>query len=309
MDVPYYYDYLNATNSQIQPGQIRSQNAILTRYFKRYLMDRAISVFKWTLPDYWIKPYVLYTLYSIGYISVFDSPEFGVIPQHGNLYGRGVQYEPTHIIISNPLLPDTERLRLWQDCGLLQLRPDYGGILDLVADYAEQMALTSELLSLNTLNSRLSYVFGASSKRAAETIKKAMDDLYAGAPMTVVDKDVVTPDGSPSWLMLQQNISQNYVANDILDNLRKLECKFDNEVGIPANLATNKKERTISAEVSANDVETYGRAAAWLEMLQDNCKRINAMYNINIWVDWRVNPMEGGPDNEQLSSAKLISNG
>ena len=119
-----------------------------------------------------------------------------------------------------------------------------------------------------------------------------MDELYQGNPMTVVDKDVATPDGSPAWNLLLQNIGQNYVAGDVLENLRKLECEFDNEIGVPANLATAKKERTISAEVQANDVETYGRAAAWLELLQSCCERINSMYNIGLTVDWRVDPMK-----------------
>lgn len=291
-DLPFFYDYLNAEASAVQPGIVHSQNTILVRYFKRYLLDRAISVFRWGMPDFWIRPYVLYTVYCNGFTFVLPTKEFGVIPQHGGLMGRGVQYEPTNAVISNPLLPDVKEPRIWEDCGMLQLRPDYGGIMDLVSDYAEAMALTSELFSLNTLNSRLSYVFTARDKRSAETLKKAMDELYQGNPMTVVDKDVATPDGSPAWNLLLQNIGQNYVAGDVLENLRKLECKFDNEIGVPANLATAKKERTISAEVQANDAETYGRAAAWLELLQSCCKRINAMYDVGLSVDWRVDPLK-----------------
>ena len=291
-DIPYFYDYLNAEQSMIQPGEIHSQQTGLVLYFRRYLLDRAISVFQWKMPEHWIKPYVLYTLYSIGFISVIDTDKFGVIPQHCGLSGRGVQYEPTHCVISNPLLPYTQPLRIGEECALLQLRPDYGGILDLVNSYAEHMALTSELFSLNTLNSRLSYVFGAQDKRAAESFKKAMDQLYSGSPMVVIDKGLLTEDGTPTWQLLLQNIQQNYVAGDVLENLRKLECKFDNEIGIPANLATAKKERTISAEVEANDTETYGRAAAWLEYLQAGCRQARDLYGIELSVDWRVDPLK-----------------
>lgn len=292
--MPYPYDVINLYDSQIQPGTVRSQDTVMVAYYRRYLLDRAISVFKWNMPEGWSENYVKYCIYGIGFIAVINTDRFGVIPQHGTLSGRGVMYEPTHILIANPLISQTMRPRINEDCALIKLRPDYGGIMDLVNDYAEAMALTSQLFSLNTLNSRLSFVFGAGNKRAAESYKAAMDRLYAGDPMVVVDKDLLGPNGEPSWQLLMQNVGQNYVAGEALENLRRLECKFNNEVGIPSNLATQKKERTISAEVEANDTETYGRAAAWLESLQDGCQRARDMFGIDISVDWRVDPMKQG---------------
>lgn len=308
-DIPVFYDYLNAHDSFVQPGTVHSQNTVMVRYFKRYLLDRAISVFKWTMPEHWIKPYVLYTLYVCGFFAVINTDKYGVIPQNCGLTGRGVQYEPTHVLITNPLLAGIREPRIGEECALIQLRPDYGGILDLVNDYAEQMALTSELLSLNTLNSRLSYVFGANNKRAAESFKKAMDELYMGNPMTVIDKDLLTNDGQPAWQLLLPNVGANYVAGEILENLRKLECKFNNEIGLPANLATDKKERIISAEVEANDTETYGRAAAWLEILQKGCKQASDMFGIELSVDWRVDPMQkevdgNAPDDQSVDNGQ-----
>lgn len=292
--MPYSYEYINTQVSQIQPGIIQSQDTGLVAYYRRYLMDRAISVFKWTLPEEWkqAESYIKYCIYGIGFIAVINTDKFGVIPQHGTLSGRGVFYEPTHVLISNPLISQSYMPRIDEDCALIRLRPDYGGILDLVNDYAEAMALTSQLFSVNTLNSRLSYVFGASDKRAAESFKRAMDQLYAGDPMVVLDKTLLGPNGEPSWQLLLQNVGQNYVAAEALENLRRLECKFANEIGIPANLATEKKERTISAEVEANDVETYGRAAAWLESLQAGCEKARELFGIELSVDWRVDPME-----------------
>ena len=294
--MPYSYDFMNIMSSQIQPGTVHSQDTVMVAYYRRYLLDRAISVFKWKMPEEWSESYVKYCIYGIGFIAVINTDKFGVIPQHGTLSGRGVMYEPTHVMIANPLISQTMRPRINEDCALIRLRPDYGGIMDLVNDYAEAMALTSQLFSVNTLNSRLSYVFGASDKRAAESFKRAMDQLYAGDPMVVLDKTLLGPNGEPSWQLLLQNVGQNYVAGDALENLRRLECKFDNEVGIPANLATQKKERTISAEVESNDVETYGRAAAWLDSLQAGCEKAREMFGIELSVDWRVDPMQSGEE-------------
>jgi hypothetical protein len=174
--------------------------------------------------------------------------------------------------------------------------------MDLVNDYAEAMALTSETFSINTLNSRLSYVFGAENKAAAESFKKGMQELYDGNPMTVWDKKLWGQNGEPAWQLLLQNVGQNYIAGELLENLRRLECKFNNEIGIPANLATAKKERTISAEVEANDAETYTRADCWLETIRQGCERVKRMFGVEISVDWRVDPLNdqrGGGDDER----------
>lgn len=309
MPLPYSYDSINAYQSQIQPGTIRSQDTATVAYFRRYLFDRAISVFKWKIPESWNKTYFLYSIYGIGFIAVINTDKFGIIPQHGTLGGRGVFYQPTRVCIANPLFNTAVMPEIGVDCEIIKLRPDYCGILDLVNDYAEQMALTSQLFSINTINSRLSYVFMAGDKRSGESYKKAMDQLYSGDPMVVMDKSLFGANGEPSWQLLLQNVGQNYLAGEALENLRRLECKFNNEIGVPANLATQKRERTISAEVEANDAETYGRAAAWLESLQDGCERVRKMFGVEISVDWRVDPMKIREEESYESNTVISGNG
>ena len=309
MSAPYSYDSINTAAAQVSPGTIHSQNTALVAYYRRYLFDRAISVFKWKIPEGWNKTYFLYSIYGIGFIAVINTDQFGIIPQHGTLGGRGVFYQPTHVCIANPLLNQAVMPEIGKDTEIIKLRPDYFGILDLVNDYAEQMALTSELFSVNTLNSRLSYVFMAGDKRSAESYKLAMDKLYSGNPMVVMDKALFGPNGEPCWQLLLQDVGQNYLAGEALENLRRLECKFNNEIGLPANLATQKKERTISAEVEANDAETYGRAAAWLESLQDGCERVRNMFGVEITVDWRVDPMQIREEESYESDVVVSGNG
>lgn len=289
--MPYDYEISNVVESWRQPGVVYSQNTGLVRYYRRYLLERAMSLFRWKLPEGWLPAYVKYCIYGIGFVAIINTDKFGIIPQHGTLGGRGIYYQPTNVCISNPLIDQSIMPRIDEETVLLQLRPDYGGILDLVNSYAEAMALTSELFSVNTLNSRLSFVFGAQNKAAAESYKKGMDELYSGRPLTILDKGLFGPNGEPAWQLLLQDVGKNYVAGDALEVLRRLECMFDNEIGVPANLATAKKERTISAEVEANDTETYIRADSWLESLKDGCRKAKSMFGVEISVDWRVDPM------------------
>ena len=104
LGIPTYYDHINVQNSQIQPSTVHCSNTGLQWYFQRYLLQRIISVYKWKLPESWAENYFEYVLYCWGYISVFETDKFGVIPQACGLMGYDVMYQPTNAVISNPLL-------------------------------------------------------------------------------------------------------------------------------------------------------------------------------------------------------------
>ena len=61
---------------------------------------------------------------------------------------------------------------------------------------------------------------------------------------------------------------------------------FDTDIGIP-NANTDKRERLVTDEVNANNVETASKCAMWLEQLQESVKRTNDMFGTDISVDWR----------------------
>ena len=63
------------------PNSIHTQNTQLAAYFRRYLLQKAISVFDWTLPDNWNRDFFLYVLYCWGVVAVIKTDKFGVIPQ------------------------------------------------------------------------------------------------------------------------------------------------------------------------------------------------------------------------------------
>ena len=296
---PVYYDFANAWTSYNQPGTVHSQNTILVQYFRRYLLQKAISVFKWKLPDGWARNYFLYVLYCWGFLAIINTDKFGVIPQQCGLRGYNVYYQPTNAVITNPLLRGIREPEIGTECVLLRLQPDYGGVMDLVNYYAEELALASEAISVNLLNSKLAYVFTAQNKSTAESFKKLYDEIASGNPAVVQDKNLLGDDGKPSWLPFAQNLAQTYIAGDLLTAMREIENQFCTDLGLP-NANTNKKERLITDEVNANNVETYTRAAMWLEELQKGCEDASAMFGIDLSVDWRVDPTEeGGAPNAQ----------
>lgn len=293
---PYSYQFINETYGTITPSTIHVQDSMLTAYFRKYLLQKVLSVFEWKIPKTWSKDYFLYTLFGYGFIAVVKTNKYGVIPQQCGLQGWDIFYRPTNAVITNPLLTGILTPRIGKQCVVMKVQPDYGSIMDMVNYYAGMMALSTETATTNLLNSKLSYVFMADNKASAETFKKLFDQIASGEPATVVDKKLTNADGSKNWELFNQDVGKNYIVGEILSDLRKWENMFNTDIGI-ANANTDKRERLITAEVESNNQETTCKASLWLEQLQEACEQVREMFGIEISVDWRTKPETAEDDN------------
>ena len=301
---PYEFD--NLYNAARSPSTVHVKNTRLRNYFRKYLLQKAISVFKWNIPEEWDKDYFLYTLYGMGFIAVLYTDEYGTICQQCAPGGYNLYYRPSYVIVTNPLLRDTLTLNIDKDCVLLKLQPDYSSIMDIVGYYADQLALAAEAMAVNLVNTKSSTIFGATDKAMAESFKKMYDSMSEGNPAIVLDKHLLDDEGKPSWFPFTQNIKESYIVSDVLSDMRKIEAMYDTEIGIP-NANTDKRERLIADEVNANNVETATRCELWMETVKKEITKANKMFNLQISVDWRVNPQtdiadgwtdKGGGQNE-----------
>ena len=180
---------------------------------------------------------------------------------------------------------------------MIKLQPDWGGVMDLVNYYSDMMALAAETMGVNFMNSHLSYIFPADKQPVAESFKKMFDRVSSGEPAVVIDKSLFKEDGSASWEPFTQNIGQNYIADRVISDLRKLEAEFDTKIGIP-NANTDKRERLITSEVEANNTETEILADTWLENLQKGVEQTRKLFGLeDLSVTLRYPKQEGGKDN------------
>ena len=285
----FTYDYINLYNAVRSPSTVHVKNTQLQRYFRKYLFQKAISVFEWNIPEEWDKDYFLYTLYGRGFISILNTDRYGVICQECAPGGYNLYYRPSYVIVTNPLLPKALTLKIDIDCVLLKLQPDYSSIMDIVGYYADQLALCSEAMGVNLVNTKSGTVFGAETKAQAESYKKMFDNLSEGDPAVVIGKKLLNDDGTPNWFPFTQNIKESYITSDVLSDMRKIEAMFDTEIGIP-NANTDKRERLIADEVNANNVETATRCELWKETVTKELNKANNMFGLTLSVDWRVNP-------------------
>jgi hypothetical protein len=310
MNPPYFYDYRNAVNSEVSPSTVHYTDNRAAAYFARYLLQKAISVFKFKFPEGWDTAYCLYTLFCQGWFAVFDMPEFGVIPQYGSITGYDVFYRPSKVTITNPVFNGPEERTLRQNATLFRLMPDYGNIMGIVYYYAGMMATCWENIYTNLFNSKLAYVFVAKNKAVAQSFKAMYDKIASGEPSVVIDKQMLLEDGSVGWQAFMQNVGQNYIVDRLLADMRKIEQMFDTDIGVP-NANTDKRERLISDEVRSNNTEVFSKASLWLETMRECAKEVEDMFgaDAHIEIEWRLASPEGGAPSAEQSYSGFYGDG
>ena len=295
MQPPFSYQFMNAVEGTIHPSFLHIHNTSLSRFFKQYLLQDVLSVFKFTLPDWWDADYFRYSLLGYGYVAIFKTDKFGVIPQQCNLTGYNVFYRPTKAMIANPLIGGRE-LNIGRNCEIVKVMPDYSGIANIVDYYGDLMALTWEGITTNILNSKLAYIGFAGNKADAETFKKLYDRIASGEPAVIARKKSATITDDDKFQLFTQNLQQNYIAPQMMESLRNIQSAFRAEIGIP-DLSVQKKERLITAEATKTDIYTRAKSMLWLETMREGIEKAKARYpEISMLnVEFRF-PLDGGEE-------------
>ena len=279
---------MNYVLSRVNPSAIHTKDTALFGYYVRYLFEKVLSVYRFTgLPDEWAENYFKYVLFGYGYIAIFNSDRFGIIPQECTLSdNHTIFYQPRYAIITNPVFSDSKMLEIGNECEIIKLQPDYGSVMDIVSTYADLLAVALETANINLMNSKASFIFMASSKAQAETFKKLYDELAGGKPFSIIDKNMFNEDGSKTWDYFVQNVGQNYITDRILNDMKSIEDQFNTKIGIP-NANTQKRERLITSEVLANDIDTKALVNVWLDTMRSDIAKVNERYGLNINVEYR----------------------
>ena len=296
------YNFINRYNAHIKPSTVHSQDNATAWYFRRYLIQKILSVFEFDgIPETWSKDYFLYTLFVWGFIAIVETDKFGVIPQHCSLFGYDVFYRPTNVTIANPLLRGILQPQIGVDCELIKMQPDYGSCWDIVSYYGDLLTLASESLAVNIVNSKLAYVFACDNKTVAESFKKMYDKLNEGNPAVFADSKLFDESGEPLWTTFQNNLKQNYVAGDMLDDMLKIDARFCTEIGIP-NVNLAKASGVTDNEVEANNIDTKSKVSLWLDTIKDGIEKVNDMFDLDLSVKLRF---EGSEKNVAVDTRNI----
>lgn len=250
-------------------------------YYRDYLLKKILSRFEFGgLPSYWDIDYFLEVLFLEGKICITDTAA-GILPLRCGTTGKGIFEQPTECIIANPVLGSFRRT-IDVDCALIRLQYNYQGFGWMINRYSTLLAMCDSGIAVNLMNSKAAYVFKASSKAQAESIKKMYDEITCGNPAVFVGENGALN----SENVYNLPVKENFVADDIQLLKRKILNEFLTEIGIN-NANLDKRERLTADEVNANNDEVYANIQHWFDNLSDGIDKANKLFNLGLSVKVR----------------------
>lgn len=244
-----------------------------------------------------------YGLFYIGFLAVFESKKYGIVPQPAALTGYGLQFQPSGVIINTPYFQISEPLKIGVQTELLKLTPDYTGVFDIVSKYAAELKEIDTSIKSAARNSRFGYALVADSDRSARTLKAVREKIINGDDAIIDEKLLRSKGADPDtlpWYEFDRDLKNNFILGDLLEARRTTLVDFYREIGV--RMVDEKKERMITGEIAAGEAETFIRSEVWSEALKTSCKKINDMFGTNIQAeinrpDYLGGELEGGGEN------------
>ena len=307
MDLPYSYEDINSIAGRYKPSMIKPYNNEAFRYWERALFQRAAYAIDFDLPEEWesdLKGIFIYWLFRRGFLTVYKDPDRGVVFQPCSVTGYDFYYRPTICIVCNPVdLKSGRQMKINEECAIVKLAPDYGGLWDIIDFYARKLSELSLSADTAIINTRFARIMAARNKTAAEALKKILDKVSVGEPAVIYDKSLLLTDdrtdkASPFQDFAVDNLKNNYITDNILKDIRTVLNQFDNEIGIKT-VPYEKKERLIVAEVDSSTEDSVARVTVWIDTLNSCFKTVNEMYGLNLKAKMRERrPAENGISND-----------
>ena len=275
-------------------------NTACYNFYYDKIKELSISVFEWTgLPDSVDQRYLELMLFERGGVVFFEDEVLGHLVLPYTFWGRFNIYR----------LP--RKLRAVADNG-----------------YNHNLTIKNSVIIFNN-------VLRTSSIRDASLFARRLSnfdrviDVNVNAQKTPVlircsEKERLTLlqlyekyEGNEPFIFGDEGLSANPLSSVttqapfVADKIYDLKTKFWNEMltfkGI-SNLNVQKKERLISDEVARSQGGTIASRYSGLMMRQQACEKINKMFGLNIWCEFRddidaVNNDDGSePDPEEVES-------
>lgn len=295
------YNYGGIYN-RIAPLTLNDTPNMNMQYWTRSLYQRLTALINIkNIPDgsdnkyAWDYDALIYALFWVGFMPVFESAKYGVVPSVGTLAGYGIQFQPTGVIINNPYFAFSRPLKIGEETELIKLTPDYSGVMDIVAKYAAELKEIDTSIRASAKNSRLAYALIANSDRTARTLKGIREKILNGDDVIIDEKLTRDKGADPEalpWYQFDRDLKNSFILNDLLEARRTTLVDFYREIGV--RMIDDKKERMITSEVNAGNAETFIRSEVWAETLKRSVKKVNAMFGLNLEIEINRPDFKGG---------------
>lgn len=263
-----------------KPTDVSGIENVASAYYFQYLLRLTKGIFDITAPDYWDTDFLLDTLLLNGCFGIFENNS-EPLAMNCQPYGVNMYYKPTSFNIANPVL-GTFNKTIGIDGELIYLEEDpmAGGqfrtIRPLLTQYAYKLAACDKCIDQSLMNSGVTAIFSASSKKAAESFRAMFDDIAMGKPAVFVDEELGLASSNARNLQYTP-AKDNFVCDKVQIEKRCIMEEFLTAIGVN-NANTDKRERLNSAEVNSNNDECYVATEVWRRNLKETTAKATALF-------------------------------
>lgn len=267
----------------IQPTDVKGVFNARTLYYEAQLQRTAFAIvdIEFNKDFRWDKDYIREGLLINGVFNVTKDNDGILLPLKCGVSGVNVFNRGTTTIIANPVVGSFERT-IGLDCELVYLQQKQGSrfrsIKSIITLYAQKLANCDAAIDINLFNSRLPYIFQASSEQIANSFKAMYDEIAQGNPAVYVDENLgkLLQNESGSNITVFKG-KENFIADIVQNEKAQIMNEFLTSIGInTAN--TTKRERQVVDEVNANNVEIHANIKLWKQNVEECCDKVNAMF-------------------------------
>lgn len=290
MYIPYSCENINLNYGAVLPSTSQTFDTYSFNYWERALFQRAMYGIELHCDDFIAqdKNFLLYCLFKYGFVVMWDDETMGFVFQPCTLSGYNFYYQPSKVIVSNPMLNGTKELEIGTDCEIVQLTPDYMGIWDIITYYAKKLSTLDPAVDVSITNSKVPFIAWGKNRSALQSFRKLFDKINKGETSVFIDTRVMDDEHgkSPMEFMDRPHLKESYITDKLLMDRQTLLQEFDREVGI-ATVPYHKKERMTEYESESSKEESQARVTIWIECLNESLKKVNAHYNKNFYAERR----------------------
>ena len=248
-----------------------------------------LSMFEWkNLPKEIPQEYLNLYLQLFGRC-VFTKQNGKYYVLFGNLGGSNTPqpctpyYIPKGFVVANPYIPLTKTLQIGKDCVLL--RADYlrQGLAQWNSYYAYQRAEAYRTMRIGLINARAEFVLSTDDDNSTQGAKEFFKAMEKGeSPSYIVHNNFLSKDALTSVQLSNGSIN---AIRSAVETAQYLFSQWARGVGLSASFNTKREYVSDKATTTADDL-TIPRAEQMLKCLQQGADEINALYGLNVSVDY-----------------------
>lgn len=270
----YYFDRLNGKLYDFNDKERAVRNYIV------YMLNRTQKIFEYKgLPDT-IPKRMLEFLLQINGFACFAKHEGKVYAFWGGLGGEpDVYYRPTICTVSNPALMLSKTFKIDDDCVIMRNDSFLYGLIPMFRRYATAMVENDISFKLAAVNTRIEALLSAPDDATKSAAEKYLQDIEAGKLGVIASNEFL--DG----IKAQPVKSSLRTFTDLIEYQQYLKASWFNEIGLNANY-NMKREKLSTTESQMNNDALLPLVDDMLESRREALKKINAMFDLNIEVDF-----------------------